>query len=177
MRHETFTMLRLPNHVRRTWSWRWGGLGATVHRPNQSELTTCRRLRPLLHFRRLPQRWARQHETNNQQSRAERGTKTAGPLARESTIYSRCRYSTGTGRLTKNCRSAPRMCGNHAPIGRPVNSSGPTSEASRRKVRAGLEPSLARLWRYALMLSRRATRQTMLAADRARRSIYRGNAS
>ena len=28
------------------------------------------------------------------------------------------------------------------------------SEASRREVRAGLEPSLARLWRYALMLSR-----------------------
>jgi RNA polymerase sigma-70 factor, ECF subfamily len=28
------------------------------------------------------------------------------------------------------------------------------SEESRREVRAGLEPSLARLWRYALMLSR-----------------------
>src|ERR1700727_2484945 len=28
------------------------------------------------------------------------------------------------------------------------------SEASRREVRAGLEPSLARLWRYALVLSR-----------------------
>jgi RNA polymerase sigma-70 factor, ECF subfamily len=28
------------------------------------------------------------------------------------------------------------------------------SEASRREVRAGLEPSLTRLWRYALMLSR-----------------------
>ena len=28
------------------------------------------------------------------------------------------------------------------------------SEASRREVRAGLEPSLARLWRYALILSR-----------------------
>src|SRR6202522_4085670 len=28
------------------------------------------------------------------------------------------------------------------------------SEASRREVRAGLEPSLARLWRYALVLSK-----------------------
>ena len=28
------------------------------------------------------------------------------------------------------------------------------SEASRREVRAGLEPALARLWRYALVLSR-----------------------
>jgi DNA-directed RNA polymerase specialized sigma24 family protein len=28
------------------------------------------------------------------------------------------------------------------------------SEASRREVRAGLEPCLARLWRYALTLSR-----------------------
>src|SRR5258708_35669859 len=28
------------------------------------------------------------------------------------------------------------------------------NEASRREVRAGLEPSLARLWRYALVLSR-----------------------
>jgi hypothetical protein len=28
------------------------------------------------------------------------------------------------------------------------------SEASRREVRAGLEPCLARLWRYALVLSR-----------------------
>ncbi|HEY6733211.1 MAG TPA: sigma factor, partial [Roseiarcus sp.] len=28
------------------------------------------------------------------------------------------------------------------------------SEASHREVRAGLEPSLARLWRYALVLSR-----------------------
>jgi RNA polymerase sigma factor (sigma-70 family) len=35
-----------------------------------------------------------------------------------------------------------------------VNSSGAMSEASRREVRAGLEPSLARLWRYALVLSR-----------------------
>jgi RNA polymerase sigma-70 factor (ECF subfamily) len=31
---------------------------------------------------------------------------------------------------------------------------GPMSEASRREVRAGLEPCLARLWRYALVLSR-----------------------
>ena len=35
-----------------------------------------------------------------------------------------------------------------------MNSSGAMSEASRREVRAGLEPSLARLWRYALVLSR-----------------------
>jgi RNA polymerase sigma-70 factor, ECF subfamily len=35
-----------------------------------------------------------------------------------------------------------------------VNSSGAMSEASRREVRAGLEPSLGRLWRYALVLSR-----------------------
>jgi RNA polymerase sigma-70 factor (ECF subfamily) len=35
-----------------------------------------------------------------------------------------------------------------------VNSSEAMSEASRREVRAGLETSLARLWRYALMLSR-----------------------
>src|SRR5580704_1759673 len=33
-------------------------------------------------------------------------------------------------------------------------SNGPMSEASRREVRAGLEPCLARLWRYALILSR-----------------------
>lgn len=37
---------------------------------------------------------------------------------------------------------------------RPVKSSGVMSEASRREVRAGLEPSLARLWRYALVLSK-----------------------
>ena len=37
---------------------------------------------------------------------------------------------------------------------RRVNSSGAMSEASRREVRAGLEPSLPRLWRYALVLSR-----------------------
>jgi RNA polymerase sigma-70 factor, ECF subfamily len=35
-----------------------------------------------------------------------------------------------------------------------VNSSRAISEASRREVRAGLEPALARLWRYALALSR-----------------------
>ncbi len=35
-----------------------------------------------------------------------------------------------------------------------MNSSGAMSEASRREVRAGLEPSLARLWRYALVLSK-----------------------
>ena len=35
-----------------------------------------------------------------------------------------------------------------------MNSSGAMSEASRREVRAGLEASLARLWRYALVLSR-----------------------
>ena len=35
-----------------------------------------------------------------------------------------------------------------------MKSSGAMSEASRREVRAGLEPSLARLWRYALVLSR-----------------------
>jgi RNA polymerase sigma-70 factor, ECF subfamily len=37
---------------------------------------------------------------------------------------------------------------------RRVSSSGAMSEASRREVRAGLEPTLARLWRYALVLSR-----------------------
>src|ERR1700730_15502129 len=37
---------------------------------------------------------------------------------------------------------------------RRVNSSGAMNEASRREVRAGLEPSLARLWRYALVLSK-----------------------
>ncbi len=35
-----------------------------------------------------------------------------------------------------------------------MNSSGAMNEASRREVRAGLEPSLARLWRYALVLSK-----------------------
>jgi RNA polymerase sigma-70 factor (ECF subfamily) len=35
-----------------------------------------------------------------------------------------------------------------------VKSSGFMSEASRREVRAGLESSLARLWRYALVLSK-----------------------
>ena len=35
-----------------------------------------------------------------------------------------------------------------------AKSGGAMSEASRREVRAGLAPSLARLWRYALMLSR-----------------------
>src|SRR5271154_5965553 len=48
----------------------------------------------------------------------------------------------------------PRACDDHALIEPPVNSSGAMSEASRREVRAGLEPSLARLWRYALVLSR-----------------------
>ena len=42
----------------------------------------------------------------------------------------------------------------HALIEREVNSSRAMSEASRREVRAGLEPSLARLWRYALVLSK-----------------------
>ena len=37
---------------------------------------------------------------------------------------------------------------------RPVNSSGAMSEASRLEVRAGLQSSLARLWRYALVLSK-----------------------
>src|SRR6202042_1692897 len=49
---------------------------------------------------------------------------------------------------------APPTSGVHALRERPVNSSGAMSEASRREVRAGLEPSLARLWRYALVLSR-----------------------
>ena len=35
-----------------------------------------------------------------------------------------------------------------------MNSSGPMSEASRLEVRAGLQSSLARLWRYALVLSK-----------------------
>ena len=35
-----------------------------------------------------------------------------------------------------------------------MNSSGAMSEASRLEVRAGLESSLARLWRYALVLSK-----------------------
>ena len=48
----------------------------------------------------------------------------------------------------------PRTSGDHALIERPVKSSGVMSEASRREVRAGLEPCLARLWRYALVLSR-----------------------
>ena len=39
------------------------------------------------------------------------------------------------------------------------------SEASRREVRAGLEPSLARLWRYALVLSRaRDTAEDLMQA-------------
>jgi RNA polymerase sigma-70 factor (ECF subfamily) len=49
---------------------------------------------------------------------------------------------------------APRTSDDHALIERPVKSSGAMSEASRREVRAGLEPSLARLWRYALVLSK-----------------------
>src|ERR1700727_328470 len=49
---------------------------------------------------------------------------------------------------------APRACDDHALIERPVNSSEAMSEASRLEVRAGLEPSLARLWRYALVLSK-----------------------
>ena len=64
------------------------------------------------------------------------------------------RYSTGGGRLNKKLPSAPRTSCDHVLIERRVNSSGAMSEASRREVRAGLEPSLARLWRYALVLSR-----------------------
>jgi RNA polymerase sigma-70 factor (ECF subfamily) len=52
-----------------------------------------------------------------------------------------------------NRRAAPTS-GDHALIERPVKSSEAMSEASRREVRAGLEASLARLWRYALMLSK-----------------------
>ena len=58
------------------------------------------------------------------------------------------------GRLLKITGRAPRTTGDHGLIERPVNSNEAKSEASRREVRAGLEPSLARLWRYALLLSR-----------------------
>ena len=44
--------------------------------------------------------------------------------------------------------------GRSCSIERRATSSGAMSEESRREVRAGLEPSLARLWRYALVLSR-----------------------
>src|SRR6202020_800280 len=49
---------------------------------------------------------------------------------------------------------APRASCAHALMERRANSGRAMSEASRREVRAGLEPSLARLWRYALVLSR-----------------------
>ena len=55
---------------------------------------------------------------------------------------------------TKNSRLRSSLSRDHALIERPVNPSGAMSEASRREVRAGLEPSLARLWRYALVLSK-----------------------
>src|SRR5580700_5266041 len=55
---------------------------------------------------------------------------------------------------------APRACGDHVRIERPVNSSGAMSEASRLEVRAGLQSSLARLWRYALVLSKARDRLT-----------------
>jgi RNA polymerase sigma factor (sigma-70 family) len=69
----------------------------------------------------------------------------------ESTIYSPSRCSS-SGRLTKIAGFASRACGDHVLIERSVNSSGAMSEASR--LRAGLQSSLARLWRYALVLSK-----------------------
>jgi RNA polymerase sigma-70 factor, ECF subfamily len=64
------------------------------------------------------------------------------------------RDPTGSGRLNKKLPAASRASFDHVLIERQVNSSGAMSEASRREVRAGLEPSLARLWRYALVLSK-----------------------
>jgi RNA polymerase sigma-70 factor (ECF subfamily) len=71
----------------------------------------------------------------------------------EPTIYSPSRCSSWRG-LIKNCGLAPRTRGDLVLIEPPVNSSGAMSEASRLEVRAGLQSSLARLWRYALVLSK-----------------------
>jgi RNA polymerase sigma-70 factor, ECF subfamily len=49
------------------------------------------------------------------------------------------------------------------------------SEASRREVRAGLEPSLARLWRYALVLSRARDRADDLVQATCLRAIERAD--
>ncbi len=49
------------------------------------------------------------------------------------------------------------------------------SEASRREVRAGLEPCLARLWRYALVLSRAADAADDLVQATCLRAIERAD--
>jgi RNA polymerase sigma-70 factor (ECF subfamily) len=72
----------------------------------------------------------------------------------EPTIYSPSRCSSWGADQQKIAGFAPRACGDHVLIERPVNSSGAMSEASRLEVRAGLQSSLARLWRYALVLSK-----------------------
>src|SRR5208283_511032 len=54
-------------------------------------------------------------------------------------------------------------------------SNGPMSEASRREVRAGLEPCLARLWRYALVLSRAADAADDLVQATCLRAIERAD--
>ena len=72
----------------------------------------------------------------------------------EPTIYSPSRCSSWGADQQKIAGFAPRACGDHVRIERPVNSSGAMSEASRLEVRDGLQSSLARLWRYALVLSK-----------------------
>jgi len=49
------------------------------------------------------------------------------------------------------------------------------SEASRREVRAGLEPALARLWRYALVLSRKRDAADDLVQATCLRAIERAD--
>jgi RNA polymerase sigma-70 factor (ECF subfamily) len=56
--------------------------------------------------------------------------------------------------IDKHLADRARKCAAIPEEERRVSSSGAMSEASRREVRAGLEPALARLWRYALVLSR-----------------------
>jgi RNA polymerase sigma-70 factor, ECF subfamily len=49
------------------------------------------------------------------------------------------------------------------------------SETSRREVRAGLEPSLARLWRYALVLARARDVADDLVQATCLRAVERAN--
>jgi RNA polymerase sigma-70 factor, ECF subfamily len=56
-----------------------------------------------------------------------------------------------------------------------VNSSGAMSEASRLEVRAGLQSSLARLWRYALVLSKARDAADYLVQATCLRAIERAD--
>jgi Sigma-70 region 2 len=72
----------------------------------------------------------------------------------EPTIYSTQPLFVLGRRLTKNCWFRSSRLRRSCLIERPVNASGTMSEASRLEVRAWLQSSLARLWRYALVLSK-----------------------